>query len=40
MSESEGKFRRICGFLWLAIGLLFLVAGIAILVYLIFHLVD
>ena len=40
MSKPEGRFKGIRGFFWLAIGLLFLVAGIAILVYLVFHLMD
>jgi hypothetical protein len=40
MSETEGQFKGIRGFLWLAVGLLLLAAAIGSAIYIVVHLLD
>jgi hypothetical protein len=40
VSESEGQFKGIRGFLWLAVGLLLLAAAIGSAIYIVVHLLD
>lgn len=40
MSETEGQFKGIRGFLWVALGYLLLVVALASLIYLVVHFRD
>ena len=40
MSETEGQFKGIRGFLWRAVGLLLLAAAIGSAIYIVVHLLD
>jgi hypothetical protein len=40
MSETEGKFKGIRGFLWLAVGFILLALALGSLIYLVVHLTD
>ena len=40
MSETEGQFKGIRGFLWLAVGFLLLAAAVGSAIYIVVHLLD
>jgi len=40
MSETQGQFNGICGFLWLAVGILLLAAVIGSAIYIVVHLLN
>jgi hypothetical protein len=40
MSETEGQFKGIRGFLWLAVGFLLLVAAVGSAIYIVVHLFN
>ena len=40
MSETQGQFKGIRGFLWLAVGLLLLAAAIGSAIYIVAHLLN
>ena len=40
MSETEGQFKGICGFLWLAVGFSLLAAAIGSAIYIAVHILN